>query len=128
MPTFSARSAYQLSTAHPDLQRLFNAVIAEFDCTVIEGHRGEVEQTAAFRTGHSKVQWPNGKHNSLPSRAVDVAPYPINWHDTPRFKFFAAEVLRIARDLNIGIRWGGDWDGNPATPNRFNDLVHWELL
>ena len=67
-------------------------------------------------------------HNSDPSRAVDVAPYPIDWNDTERFGRFAGFVLGMAAAMGIPLRWGGDWDrDNDTHDQKFNDLVHFEL-
>lgn len=129
MPKFGDKSKAELATAHPDLQRLFNEVIKTFDCVVLEGHRGEAAQEEAVRTGKSKIHWPNGNHNKLPSRAVDVAPYPVNWKDTQRFYYFAGYVKGIASTLGLKIRWGGDWDSDTDLHDQtFYDLPHFELL
>jgi hypothetical protein len=42
MPKFGRKSRNQLSTCHEDLQALFEEVVKYFDCSVLEGHRGEV--------------------------------------------------------------------------------------
>ena len=39
----------------------------------------------ARREGRSKLSWLESKHNCEPSRAVDIAPYPIDWDDRERF-------------------------------------------
>jgi peptidoglycan LD-endopeptidase CwlK len=126
---FSARSQSRLNTCHPDLIRLFEAVIGDgHDCTIIEGHRGQEAQDEAFRTGRSKKQWPNGKHNSTPSQAVDVMPFPIDWSDRPRLEAFAKVVFAKAKELGVAIRWGGDWDQDGlSSDERFFDGPHWEL-
>ncbi len=67
------------------------------------------------------MKWPNGQHNSLPSRAVDVMPYPIDWADIPRMEAFAVVVKDTARELGLKVEWGGDWKGG------FIDRPHWEL-
>ena len=128
MPRFSKRSEAKLATCDPKLQQLFNEVIKGFDCSILVGHRGQFEQAKAVIEGRSKVHWPNSKHNSSPSQAVDVAPYPIDWEDRERFHLFAGYVLGIASQLNIPIRWGGDWDmDTEVKDNTFDDLVHFEL-
>jgi peptidoglycan L-alanyl-D-glutamate endopeptidase CwlK len=134
MPTFSSQSLDKLSTCHPDLQTLFHEVIKYFDCTVLVGFSDKEAQDKAYREGKSKVQWPNGNHNELPSLAVDVAPYPIDWKDTSRFYFFAGRVMGIAEMLKQqgriihDIRYGGDWNGDTQVKdNKFSDLVHYEL-
>jgi len=129
MPNFSLASKTKLLTCHPELQRLFNEVIKHWDCQILEGHRGKEAQNKAFKEGNSKLQWPKGKHNKLPSLAVDVAPYPIDWKDTQRFIYFAGFVLGVAAMLNIKVRYGGDWDSDTQmTDERFRDLVHWEIV
>ena len=61
--------------------------------------------------------------------AVDVAPYPIDWTNEKRFTLFAGIAIGIALGMGFVLRWGGDWDGdgNPRN-NKFNDLVHFELV
>lgn len=128
MPRFSTRSKSRLHTCHENLIGLFNKVVKHFDCTIIEGHRSEKKQNEAFNKGNSKIKFPNGKHNSSPSMAVDVAPYPIDWSDRDRFHYFAGYVLGIAQTMGLNIRWGGDWDQDTKTKdNKFDDLVHFEI-
>ncbi|MCK9429417.1 MAG: M15 family peptidase [Candidatus Omnitrophica bacterium] len=130
MPTFSKSSLDKLITCDPKLQKLFNEVIKYFDCVVVFGHRGKEDQDKAFAEGNSKVQWPNGKHNTVPSKAIDVAPFingKISW-DSKQCLYFGGIVKGIATMLGIDIRYGGDWDSdNDVTDNKFNDLVHVEL-
>jgi peptidoglycan L-alanyl-D-glutamate endopeptidase CwlK len=129
MPAFSQRSLERLRTCDPDLIRLFNRVVERFDCTVLEGHRGQEAQDEAFRTGRSQLKWPDGDHNRVPSTAVDVAPYPVDWHDIRRFDHFAGFVRGVASEMGLSIRWGGDWDGDTQVRDqRFNDLVHYEVV
>jgi peptidoglycan L-alanyl-D-glutamate endopeptidase CwlK len=107
------------------------------DFTILQGHRGEVEQTAAVKSGASKVPWPNSKHNAYPSLAVDIAPYPIRWGnlgDPDRIKAIGAFyklagiVLATARERKIEVRWGGDWNMNgDIFDQNFDDLPHFEL-
>jgi len=128
MSKFGTASAARLATCDRRLQDLFNEVIKFFDCTIIEGHRGEAAQHLAFVTGKSKLDWPNGNHNSKPSKAVDVAPYPVDFNDTRRIGYFAGFVMGVAFKMGIKIRWGGDWNRNTQTKdNTFNDLVHFEI-
>lgn len=132
MPSFSKNSIDRLATCHLDIQRLFNEVIKDVDCTILVGHRNEADQEEAFRTGKSRVHYPDGKHNKVPSEAADVAPYfggPIDWEYLPNFYYFAGIVKGIALKLGIKIRWGGDWNGNLDLRDngKLNDLVHFEL-
>jgi len=138
---FGISSTQRLATCEPDLQHIFNFVIDHIDCSIICGHRDEADQTKAFVDKKSKVQFPNSKHNSYPSSAVDVAPYRgdrqphIDWNDPEEFNRFASFVLGVAEmmyargEISHKIRWGGDWDMDFDTKdNRFNDLPHFELI
>ncbi len=133
MPKFSLKSNDRLNTCHHLLQMLFRAVVKDDDCAVIEGHRPRRRQNQLHKQGKSKVRWPNGKHNVMPSEAGDVGPYVkgigIPWDDHEAFYAFALKVQKKAEELGIQLRWGGDWDGDgDFTDQNFNDLVHWELL
>lgn len=133
MPKFSQASLDQLSTCDPRIQAVLDAVIGLFDFTVLEGHRGEAAQNRAYARGLSQVRWPNGRHNSIPSKAVDIAPYPIDWSSTEaarqRFCYLAGFVMSEAARQGVSLRWGGDWDGDRDTRDEhFRDLGHFEIL
>ena len=128
MPKFSRKSLSKLETCDKRLQDLFLRVVKKFDCTILEGHRGKDRQNKLFNEGKSKLKYPKGKHNSLPSKAVDVAPYPIDWNDRERFTYFAGYVVGIAYQMGLKIRWGGDWDmDTQVKDNNFDDLPHFEI-
>ena len=134
MPYFSKSSKRNLAQCHIDLQTLFNEVIKYFDCKVICGHRGKTAQMNAFIRGASKVKWPWSKHNKKPSMAADVIPYPIEWENLNRMKFFAGYVLGTAqRLLNEGkithqVISGLDWDADTILKDTtFKDHPHFQL-
>ena len=121
MPRLGSRSKSRLETCHPDLIKIMEEAINILDFTVLCGERDEDAQTEAFDSGRSKVQFPNSKHNSSPSRAVDIAPYPVDWNDLQRFHHLAGIIKGIAHEKGIKIKWGGDF-------NSFFDGPHFELL
>ncbi len=128
MPKFSHKSLANLATADKRLQDLFNEVVKHYDCTILCGTRSKEDQEAAFKKGWTTLHFPHSKHNALPSRAVDVAPYPINWNDLHRFYHFGGYVRGIAQKMGISIRWGGDWNGNfDLKDQNFYDLPHYEV-
>ena len=134
MPQFSKTSKTRLKTCHQDLQTIFNYVVKYFDCTVICGTRSKEEQEAAFDNGFSKVHFPNSKHNSMPSIAVDVIPYPIEWWNIKRMKYFAGYVMGIARMLkdygaiSHELVSGLDWDADTVLKDTtFVDHPHFQL-
>ena len=128
MPKFGSTSKKRLLTCDERLQGVFNEVIKFVDCSVLEGHREQERQDELFKAGKTKVKYPNGRHNSKPSRAVDVTPYPVNWEDRERQRLFAGFVIGIAKHMGVNLRWGGDWDQDfEVMDNRFDDFPHFEL-
>lgn len=138
MPRFGTTSGKRLDTADEKLQELFKEVVKHFDCKVLTGHRDRESQDAAFRAKRSRVRWPNSKHNSLPSKAIDVAPYPLRWPDKltgkaaeaewRRWYMFVGYVRGIAAEMGISIRCGADWDGDfDIKDQNFHDLPHFEI-
>lgn len=115
-----------------DLQWIFTDALQVMDHSVICGYRDATEQLALFLEKKSKVRM--GKHNTIPSNAVDAIPYPLtdpkDWSkDRDRMILFAGIVKGIAHKRGIKIRWGGDWNGNNIlSDQKFNDLVHFELV
>lgn len=132
MPKFSDLSARRLSECDPRLQIVFNEVIKIFDCAITEGHRPKETQDSYYKQGKSDVQWPNSKHNSAPSKAVDCVPCiggKVDYGDKIN-RYFAGIVYAVAamKGVPIKIRWGGDWDSDyDFTDQKFNDLVHYEI-
>lgn len=125
-----------LATCTPDLQRLVRHVVArlprQYDLTVIVGFRDEVAQTAAYfaRPQRSKKPWPHSEHNQRPSKAIDMALYPVRWKEELGFAWLAGFVFASAVQLGWQdrLRWGGDFnrDGHEADET-FIDLDHFEL-
>jgi peptidoglycan L-alanyl-D-glutamate endopeptidase CwlK len=105
MPTFSATSKQRLETCDPRLQELLNEAIKHIDFVVLEGHRGEAAQNEAFRKGASKKRWPDGNHNSLPSKAVDIGPYfpevKVDWDDLIAFGRLMGFIQCLATQRDI---------------------------
>jgi peptidoglycan L-alanyl-D-glutamate endopeptidase CwlK len=139
MPQFGKASLEKLNTCDPRLIKVFLEVVKHYDCMIIEGHRNQAAQHAAFVAGNSQLDWPNGNHNKMPSRAVDAGPYPLEFpqeKDDARTKqkkimqfcYFAGFVVATGKSMGIDIRWGGDWDQDyDLKDNKFDDLVHFEV-
>ena len=138
----SERSLKILSECDKDLQKIVFELLKTYDITVVHngGHRNKTLQDNLFKMGASKVEFPNSKHNKKPSQAMDIAPFPLDWGNRTdaakhnqiairRFYYMAGKVDEIARNFGISVRWGGDWDqDNDFFDQRFNDLVHFELI
>jgi len=129
MYPFGHTSQANLDTCDPRLIDLFTTVAKYFNCSVICGHRNQYDQNKAVAEGKSKTSWPESKHNTLPSKAVDVMPYPIDWQDKDRIYMFVGIVRGIAALKGIPIRCGADWDGDMQVKDQnFHDLPHFELV
>jgi peptidoglycan L-alanyl-D-glutamate endopeptidase CwlK len=126
MPVLGTKSKERLATCHPLLQRVLKSAILDFDFSVICGVRTAEEQNRAYDIGASRLRYPQSKHNSTPSMAVDITPFPLDWNDTLAFRALAVVVKRhwdaipLAEREGFRLVWGGDWA-------RFVDMPHWEL-
>jgi peptidoglycan L-alanyl-D-glutamate endopeptidase CwlK len=120
MPKFSKLSQTRLATCHLDIQIVMEKAIKYYNFSVVCGHRSEQEQNKAYRQGFSKLIYPNSRHNKTPSTAIDIVPYPIDWHNINRFYQMAGVVLTIAKQSFIVLEWGGNWQ-------TFKDYPHFQL-
>lgn len=128
------------------------ANLAGRDFSIIEGWRSLETQMKLFKDNKSKLK--EGKHNLNPSQAIDFVPWhskykSLTGHDdqiakiaddnkiavyAARYKvmaefFIIAGFFFVAsEELNIPIRWGGDWNmNNDCFDNTFDDVGHIEL-
>jgi len=130
VPKFGKRSKQRLQGVDSKLVNVLNEVCKYFDITVIEGIRSQERQNELVAQGKSKTKF--GKH--VQGKAVDIAPYPIDWNARDDFHYLGGFVLGIASQMGINVRWGGDWSDSSLSQNRrttkdnnFDDLVHFEL-
>lgn len=134
----SKRSRDRLSGVHPNLVAVVTRAIqlTTQDFSVTCGVRTLAEQKELYAQGRTKpgniVTWTlNSRH--LPAadglgRAVDLAPYPIDWNDLSKFDAIAKSMFAASKELGIPIRWGADWDqdGKPRERGE-TDSPHFEL-
>jgi len=124
MPRFGKRSKQRLKGVDAKLVNVLNELVKIMDVTIIEGLRSQERQNELVAKGASKTKY--SKH--IQGKAVDVAPYPIDWKDRDRFHYMGGMVRGIGQQLGVNIRWGGDWDSDGETKdNSFDDLVHVEI-
>jgi peptidoglycan LD-endopeptidase CwlK len=136
MYSFGRVSEQRLSGCHPHLITLFREVIKEIDITVLYGHRTIEQQQELYAFGrtvpgrivtHCDGVNVKSKHNAIPSLAIDVAPYPVNWNNIEGFKQLAKVVFKNWEELKAGgivngdLFWGGDW-------KNLRDYPHYELI
>jgi hypothetical protein len=143
MPSFSNESEGKLATCTSRIQRVMRLVIVHIDFKVIFGHRSVEIQQQLYAEGKSEKDGVTNKsmHNYQPSRAIDIAPYPVLWPDEPgidpkealhrarRFDVLAGYVMGVAQAMGYNFRWGGDWDKDWIyNDQKFHDLGHFEDL
>ena len=135
--TLAAGDLAKLQECDSRLVVVFSEVAKYYDLAVLEGYRSQARQLQLYREGKSRVQF--GKHNMVPSQAVDIALKPIDWGESgdrttrekalKRFYFLAGFVFGLANSMQIKLRWGGDWDSDlDFTDQTFDDLCHFEVL
>lgn len=120
-------SLKRLKSVDPKLQEVCLKAFETmpFDITVLEGIRTSERQAELFKQGASKTM--NSKH--LTGRAIDLAPYPVDWKDIDRFVVMSHHVLSAAKQLGVDVRWGGDWNRNGEwRDEKFLDCPHFELM
>ena len=122
------RSLDRLVGVNPSLVEIFKKACETmpFDITVLEGLRTAERQAELLKQGATKVKV--SRHMS--GNAIDIAPYPIDWNDTERFKIVAHHMFAAAKELGIVIRWGGNWSRQDETvkpTSSFVDMPHFEL-
>lgn len=138
--TFKLGSASRkkLEGLHPNLVAVVTRAIqlTTQDFSVTCGVRTLAEQKELYAQGRTKpgqiVTW-TLKSRHLPAadglgRAVDLAPYPIDWNVLSKFDAIAKAMFQASKELGIPIRWGADWDqdGNPRERGE-TDSPHFEL-
>lgn len=130
MPKLGKRSKKRLEGVDGRLIALLERVCQYFDITVIEGKRSQERQNMLVEQGKSKTKF--GKH--VQGKAVDIAPYPIDWKARDDFHYLGGFVLGIATQMGLNVRWGGDWSDSSLSENQrttkdnsFDDLVHFEI-
>lgn len=153
MPVLSNRSRERLKGVNPDLVRVVERAIAQTgqDFMVLEGVRTPRRQYELYGQGRTAAQlrkvgldpelarpkmeavtWTlKSNHFAGPDglgRAVDLAPYPLDWNDTRKFDEIARAMFDAAEAEGVRIRWGADWDmdGNERERGE-SDSPHFEL-
>ena len=130
MNSFGRASRTNLRTVEFQGQQLAHRVLKIKDHSILQGHRPEDEQNAAFDTGNSKLRWPDGKHNRLPSTAMDVQTHPVpeREQELREEQLYLLGLYRgIGSEMDMEVTTGADWDSNgEISDNGFDDFFHVE--
>lgn len=162
MASHGSKSKGFLDTCTQGIQLVFAQVVRRFDNSILDGARTPDEQKAKVASGASKTlnskhipRNPDGSYNpGGKSKAVDAAPYPIQWPDVKafnaildklsedegkelkeyiktvgRFYAFNGYVIGTGDAMGVPLRGGHDWDRDwDFTDQTFDDLVHFEEM
>ena len=124
MYKFGKRSRERLKGVDARLVNVLNELIKIMDVTIIEGLRSKERQEQLLAQGKTKTKY--SKH--IEGKAVDLAPYPIDWEDREMFHYMGGMLRGLGKAMGVNIRWGGDWDSDgDIHDNKFDDLVHVEI-
>ena len=124
MPKFGKRSKERLKGVDHRLITVLDELIKIMDVTIIEGLRTEERQKQLLEKGATKVKY--SRH--MEGKAVDLAPYPIDWDNRDGFHYMGGMIRGIGNQLDLKVRGGGDWDSDgDVKENGFDDLVHIEI-
>ena len=105
--------------------------LSEVDFSVLEGLRSKSRQAELYAQGRTApgkiVTWTmTSKH--IVGTAVDLVPYPLDWNDLKKFDAIAKAMFAAAKELNVNIRWGADWNQNGKPREKGEtDSPHFEL-
>lgn len=110
--------------------------ITPVDFTVIEGLRTKERQAELYAQGRTKpgkiVTW-TMKSKHIDGLAVDIAPInsdgSIDWNDFVKFQQVSNAMFEAAKELNVNLRWGADWDQDGIQREKGeSDSPHFELV
>ena len=115
----------RLAQVHPDLRALVLDVSTSTDVVVVQGARSLEDEERAIAYGKSALRDPAASKHVLTStrtlaEAVDVAPFPVEWSNIPRFYSLASLMFARASALSVNLTWGGHW-------LHLKDFDHFEL-
>ena len=151
MPKFGHKSMTQLSSCTRDIQTIFQEVVKHFDCSIIEGNRTVERQHEHWAKGRKlkegadhkvRANWENSspkdqvttkdgyekasRHQSSPSIAVDVVPYPTMWSDKGKM----IELRGVVKWVQLKLMSEGKIDtilDNGADLWNGFDLPHYQI-
>jgi peptidoglycan LD-endopeptidase CwlK len=115
-----ALSLTRLKGVHPDLVKVVMRAIqiSTLDFTVLEGIRSLERQKALVEAGSSQTL----KSRHLTGHAVDLGAWvdsQLDW-SWPLYPRIAGAMKMAAKEFNVPIEWGGDWE-------KFKDGPHFQL-
>lgn len=158
MATLTQRDRDRMNGVHPDIQRVIiraaalttvpffvnETVRSREQCMINYGKGRTGAQCAAkgipvtyAKPALNKVTWLNDPFNSKHCKqkdgfghAIDLYGFPYNQNQTKEVTYAIAKaVLAAAKELNVKLRWGKDWDCDGKYEEKGEtDGPHFELI
>jgi len=147
MYSFGSNSLKNLSTCHPDLQKVLSLALSRsvVDFGISEGHRSLERQLELFKDGKSTIDGisKKGKHNYKPSMAADLYVYHPDEETRKKIAYDKSHLAYLMGivwccgqellekgEITHKLRWGGNWDSDGVIiiDQKFQDLPHIELI
>jgi peptidoglycan L-alanyl-D-glutamate endopeptidase CwlK len=112
---FTLRSVKALQGVHPDLRKVCDRAIqiSPIEFVITEGKRSIQQQRKYCSEGKSQTM----KSRHLTGHAVDFVNSDDFSYNEKKMRAIADAFKKAARELNIPIRWGGDWKSLVDTPH-----------
>ncbi|MDD5487050.1 MAG: M15 family metallopeptidase [Dehalococcoidales bacterium] len=133
--TLSERSLKRLEGVEEDLAKVVRLAIkrtpVDFGVAWLGGLRTPEEQNQLFKDGYSKCDGYIKLSRHQFGEAVDLQVFVRGGAvQNEKMQCIVAGVMAAcAGELDVNIRWGGDWDSDgDVRDNNFNDLYHFELI
>ena len=143
MPKFGQKSYSRLSTCEQSIQTILMEVVKHYDIMIVEGNRTAERQNHHWSKGRrlqngadkeKRFSWEvvnkakivtykdgyeqKSKHQSFPSVAVDVVPWPSQWTDKNKMielrgiiKYIQAKLFEEGRISKLLDNGADLWDG-----------------
>ena len=135
MFTLSDRSLKRLEGVNDDLIKIVKLAIrrtpVDFGVAWCGGFRTPEEQNQLFKDGYSQCDGYEKLSKHQFGDAVDLQVFVGGAAvQNEKMQCIVAGVMSsCASELDVKIRWGGDWDQDgDVRDNVFNDLYHFELI
>ena len=147
----SQKSLDRMNGVDERLQRVVKLAIqlSKQDFMVLEGVRSREQCMVNYGNGRTvaqctakgipakyaqpklnKVTWLNNPFSSKHcyGKAVDLVPYPVDWNTLSKFDEIAKAMFQAAKQLDVSIRWGADWNSNGRPREKGEtDSPHFEI-
>jgi len=111
------RSKEVLATLDDDLILFCNCMADIMNLSLIWGYRDEEQQTEYYLRGIG-LPWPSSYHNQLPSKAVDMIPYPTGYNDLEVIDEMRGAAMAVQVYENLDITNGKHFS-NVVDPTHF---------